>query len=88
MGRAERIDVRPLCVRRDLGDMGVFWQYISVTVSDVEMLHKFKGSCPGEWQNSSLSFNQQYLIVEVGYMLQGFGAVGGVLLAVPVQYYY
>jgi len=32
MGRGERMDVRPLCVRRDLGDMGVFWRYIRITV--------------------------------------------------------
>jgi len=42
MARAEGIDVIPLCVRRDLGDMGVFWGYINVTVSDVGMLPKFK----------------------------------------------
>ncbi len=88
MGRADEVDVRGLCVCRDLGDMGVFYLFINVTVSNVEMLPKSKESCPDEWQNSSPSFNQQYLIVGVGYMLQGFGAVGGVLLAVPVQYYY
>ncbi len=33
MSGAERIDVRGLCVRRDLGDMGLFWGYINVTVS-------------------------------------------------------
>jgi len=49
MGRGDEVRVRPLCVRRDLGDMGVFWQYISVTVSDVGMFHKFKESCPDEW---------------------------------------
>jgi len=48
MGRGDEVTVRPLCVRRDLGDMGVFWQYISVTVSDVERLHKSRGSCPDE----------------------------------------
>ena len=49
MGRGDEVDVRPLCVRRDLGDMGVFCRYINVTVSDVEVLPKSKESCPDEW---------------------------------------
>jgi len=49
MSGADKVRVRGLCVRRDLGDMGVFWQYISVTVSDVEMLPTSKRRCPDEW---------------------------------------
>jgi len=51
MGRGDEVDVRPLCVRRDLGDMGVVWGYINVTVSDVEMLHMSKGVC---WMSSEI----------------------------------
>jgi len=48
MSGVDKVRVRPLCVRRDLDDMGVFWQYISVTVSDVGMFPTSKGSCPDE----------------------------------------
>jgi len=42
MGRGDEVDVRPLCVSRDLGDMGVFSLFITVsvlyTMSPAEMI--------------------------------------------------
>jgi len=79
MARGDEVDVRPLCESRDLGNMGVFWQYIRVTVSDVEMVPISKGSCLDEWGNSS-----SLTVYPVGYFHSLFCGVNGMKNINPV----